>query len=279
MTDAKPKLGTAAYLHQLEGEPGLRAFVRDHDRDVELRDLVETGVLDDGNWQQIVARGSKFFDGHQGRLGIHGPFWGLAVDTPDPEIRAVTQRRFDTALTALLTLTGGGGHMVLHSPYTTWHHFNRGTFHDDSAGIRDRTLATLTPLVRRAEAHGVTLLLENCEDMDPTERLTLAAAFNSPAVKVSLDTGHAHYAHGAHRAPPVDAHLRAVGPSLAHIHLQDADGFADRHWALGRGTIRWHEVFAALRDTGQAPLMILEMARAEDILVSARYLSDQGLAC
>ena len=273
----KPKLGTAAFLHQLEHEPGLRAFVRDHDRDIELRDLVEIGALDDGNWLDTIARAKKFFDGHQGRLGIHGPFWGLAVDTPDPEIRAIIQRRFDTALTALLTLTEGG-HMVLHSPYTTWHHFNRGTFHDDCNGIRDRSLATLQPLVKRAEHHGVTLVLENCEDMDPVERLTLAAAFNSRAVQVSLDTGHAHYAHGAHGAPPVDAHLRSVGPALAHIHLQDADGFADRHWALGRGTIHWHEVFSALADSGQSPLLILEMAEPKDILVSAKYLSDQGLA-
>lgn len=273
----KPKLGLAAYLHQLESEPGLRDFVRNDDRDVELRDLVDIGALDAGRLQETVAHAKRFFDGHQGRLGIHGPFWGLQVDTPDPDIRAIVQHRFDTALTALVSLTDGG-HMVLHSPYTTWHHFNRGTFHDDCTGICDRTMATLQPLVKRAETHGVTLVLENCEDMDPTERLTLAAAFNSKAVKVSLDTGHAHYANGAHGAPPVDAHLRAVGPALAHLHLQDADGFADRHWALGRGTIHWHEVFAALQDTGQCPLLILEMAKAEDILVSAKYLSDQGLA-
>jgi sugar phosphate isomerase/epimerase len=273
----KPKLGLAAYLHQLEHEPGLGAFTRDHDRDVELRDLTEIGALEDGRWQETIARARKYFAGHQGRLGIHGPFWGLAVDTPDLEIRTVVQHRFDTALTALLTLSEGG-HMVLHSPFTTWHHFNRRTFHDDSKGILDRTLATLTPLVKRAETHGVTLVLENCEDMDPFERLHLAAAFNSPAVKVSLDTGHAHYAHGAHGAPPVDAHLRAVAPALAHLHLQDADGLADRHWALGRGTIHWHEVFAALAEAGQTPLLILEMAKPEDILVSARYLSEQGLA-
>jgi sugar phosphate isomerase/epimerase len=273
----KPKIGTAAYLHQLEHQPGLGEWVRDHDRDVELRDLTEIGALDDGRWQATIAQARRFFDGHQGRLGIHGPFWGLQIDTPDPDIRAVVQHRCDTALTAFLTLTEGG-HMVLHSPYTTWHHFNRGTFHDDSRGMVERTLATLTPLVKRAEAHGVTLVLENCEDMDPLERLALAAAFGSPAVKVSLDTGHAHYAHGAHGAPPVDAHLRAVGTALAHLHLQDADGFADRHWALGRGTIHWHEVFAAIADTGQTPLLILEMAKAADILVSARYLTEQGLA-
>ena len=42
--------------------------------------------------------------------------------------------------------------MVLHSPYTPWHAHNRGTEWDDCAGILARTHATLTPVVRRAEA-------------------------------------------------------------------------------------------------------------------------------
>ena len=274
-----PTLGVALTLEQWETTPGLAGFVLERQRDIELRDLVEIGALQNGAWQDSVARARRLLAGHTGRLGIHGPFWGIAIDTPDPDVRAVVQARIDAALDAVIALCGSrGGHMVLHSPYTTWHWYNRGTFHDDCAGVLERTHATIGGAVKKACDHGITLVLENCEDKDPFERVALAASFNSPAVRVSLDTGHAHYCHGALGAPPVDVCLRAAGAALAHLHLQDADGFGDRHWAIGRGTIRWHSVFAALAEMETLPLLLLEMADVRDALVSAKWLAEQGLA-
>lgn len=275
-----PTVGLAAHLDELEAVPGLRDFLFDRDRDLEIRDLVVLGRSEPDHWRAIAARARRVLDGHRGRVGIHGPYEGLMIDTPDPEIRTIVQKRMQNGLLALATMQGGkgGGHMVVHSPYTTWHSFNRGTFYDDCAGIHDRTHACLAPLVRLAEAEGLTLVIENCEDSDPAERVALAASFNSPAVRVSLDTGHAHYAHGAHGAPPVDAFVRAAGAALAHVHLQDAEGWADRHWAIGRGTIRWHAVFQALATLPEMPRLILEMADVRDALISARWLAAEALA-
>ena len=274
-----PTLGVALTLEQWETTPGLADFVLERQRDIELRDLVEIGALQNGMWQDSVARARRLLGGHTGRLGIHGPFWGIAIDTPDPDVRRIVQSRIDAALDAVIALCGsGGGHMVLHSPYTTWHWYNRGTFYDDCAGVLERTHATIGGAVKKACDHGITLVLENCEDKDPFERVALAASFNSPALKVSLDTGHAQYCHGALGAPPVDVCLRAAGADLAHVHLQDADGFGDRHWAIGRGTIRWHSVFAALAEMETLPLLLLEMADVRDALVSAKWLAEQGLA-
>lgn len=271
-----PRLGAAVYLADL-ATPGLRDWLEG--RDVEIRDFTEIGALSGDTWQTIAHRIAQEFPNHSGRLGLHGPFWGLTVDQPDPDLRALVQHRCMTALTAAEAFCRGRqGHMVLHSPFTTWAGFNRGTEMDDHAGILDRTLQTLEPVVKRAEETGITLVLENCEDRDPWERVTLAAAFASPAVRVSLDTGHAHYAHGSTGAPPVDAYVRAAGAALAHVHIQDADGIADRHWPAGRGTIRWPAVFRALSELPEMPRLIIEMAQAGDILPCAQYLSDQGLA-
>lgn len=274
-----PRAGCATYLADLAAVPGLRDWVA-QGRDLELRDFTEIGALQDGAWRDIAARAGAELAGHSGRIGLHGPFWGFQIDQPDPDLRAIVQDRMLRALDALDLILGarGGGHMVVHSPFTTWSGFNRGTEMDDQAGITARTLETMAPVVARAEALGVTLVVENCEDRDPRERVDLVRAFASPAVAVSLDTGHALYAQGATAAPPVDAHVRAAGALLAHVHLQDADGVADRHWALGRGTVRWHGLFRALGELPRMPRLIIEMARAEDILVSARFLADEGLA-
>ncbi len=211
---------------------------------------------------------------------MHGPFLGLTLDQPDPDLRALVQDRFLTALRALEVMCKPHHqpHMVVHSPFTTWSGFNRGTEMDDQQGILDRTLQTIEPIVKRAEDTGVVLVIENCEDRDPWERVTLAAAFASPAVRVSLDTGHAHYAHGSTGAPPVDAYVRAAGAALAHVHVQDADGIADRHWPAGKGSIHWHAVFRAIAELPAPPRLMIEMARGEDILPCAEYLADQGLA-
>ncbi len=279
MTDL-PLLGAALYLKEFTDLPGVEDFIRRPGRDVEIRDFTELGALSDNAWRDRAEAARRLFAGHGGRVGIHGPFWGVPIDTPDPDVRRIVQDRLDAALSALAHILDGrgGGHMVVHSPYTTWHWYNRGTFHDDGAGIQERTHATLGPAVRKAEDHGIEIVLENCEDKDPAERVALAASFNSAAVRVSVDTGHAHYAHGATGAPPVDVFLTTAGAALAHVHLQDADGFGDRHWAVGQGNILWPSVFKALSACAVLPRLVLEMADARDVIPSARWLEAAGLA-
>src|SRR5690606_33885031 len=144
--------------------------------------------------------------------------------------------------------------------------------------LMDNAHATLGPIVARAEDIGCQLVIENIEDRDPLDRVRLAASFNSAAVAVSIDTGHAHYAHVATGAPPVDYYVRLAGRALAHIHLQDADGYADRHWAPGLGTVNWPALFAALTQTGGTPHLVLELADAGDVSRGAEWLVGQGLA-
>ena len=95
---------------------------------------------------------------------------------------------------------------------------------------------------------------------------------------MSIDTGHAHYAHGSTGAPPVDYDIRRAGNRLEHIHLQDACGHADRHWGIGEGTIRWNAVFRALAELTSNPRLILDLRDKADIRPSIDWLSRAGLA-
>jgi sugar phosphate isomerase/epimerase len=189
-------------------------------------------------------RARSLLDGFTGQLGIHGPFWGFRLDPHDPEIRAVVQRRLAQGLEAAAAV--GATQMVVHSPFSTWDH----NAHHANAAERTRQFerlhATLRPVVARAADHGIVLVIENIEDKDPMVRVDLARSFGSEWVRVSLDTGHAHYAHVSTGAPPVDAYVHAAGDLLAHVHVQDNDGYADRHWHPGEGSIHWRSVFAAL---------------------------------
>ena len=267
-----PVLGAAMALDDLEIH---RDWMLDKQRDLEIQNFVEAKVLD-SDWTPLVERAKKLLDGHTGRVGIHGPFWGFVINSADPDIRAVVAKRIGQSLDVSEAL--GATHMVIHSPYTTWSYNNLDNFPGERERIIDYTHQTIGEAVKRAEDIGLTFVIENCEDVDAHIRVGLADSFNSPAVAVSIDTGHAQCAHITHGAPPVDYFVQAAGNRLQHVHLQDVDGYADRHWGLGEGNIRWHSVFAALSRLDSNPRLIIELRDKSKILPSAAYLASLGLA-
>ncbi len=262
-----PTIGAALTVSELAAH---RDWLIEGQRDLELQTFHSADVLD-GDWQPLTDEVRRQLDGYQGRMGIHGPFWGFTIHSRDPEIRAVVERRMDQGLDICAAV--GATHMVIHSPYSTWDHNNLPQVEGARAEIVECTHQTLRAVVTRAEDQGVILVIENIEDIDPTDRKALAESFGSPAVRLSVDTGHAQYAHGSTGAPPVDYFVTSAGSMLEHIHLQDADGYADRHWAIGEGTIRWPAVFRAIAALDVAPRLILELKDKAGIPASMEYLT------
>lgn len=266
-----PTIGAALPLAHLDT---YRDWLIEGQRDLELQSFHTHDVLD-GDWQSMVDEANRKLDGFTGRLGIHGPFRGFFVHSVDPEIQKVIARRMDQALDVCAGL--GATQMVIHSPYTAWDHYNFRNSVGSRQAIIDNTHATLDAAVKRAEDQGVTLVLENIWDVDPETRLELVRDFNSPALKLSVDTGHAQISHVHNKAEPVDYFLQSAGEMLAHVHLQDTDGFSDRHWALGEGTIPWGAVFRALAKIEAKPHLILELRDKAGIMPSFDYLVEAGL--
>lgn len=266
-----PIIGAALSVKDL---PTYRDWLLEKQRDLELQTFYDAAVLS-GDWQSPVAEAKRQLDGYAGRLGIHGPFWGFTIGSKDAGIREVVAKRMDQGLDVCQAL--GATHMVIHSPYTTWDHNNLDNNPTGRDMVIENTHATIGAAVKRAEDQGVTLVVENIEDIDPADRRTLVQSFDSPAIRLSIDTGHAHYAHGSTGAPPVDYFVHSAGELLNHIHLQDADGYADRHWALGEGTVRWHAVFRAIALLEVKPRLIIELRDKAGIPASMKFLEEAGL--
>lgn len=55
--------------------------------------------------------------------------------------------------------------------------------------------------------------------------------------------------------------LSTFGAALGHVHLQDVDGYADRHWHPGEGRIHWSPVLRSIEAMTEAPHLILEVRR------------------
>lgn len=252
-----------------------RDWLFEKDRDLEVQGFADAHVLD-GDWQSRADTVRRALDGFKGRLGIHGPFQGVPIDSRDPLVQQAVSTRMVQGVAVCAAI--GATQMVIHSPFTPWDYNNNPRFPNAEETVFACAHATLAEAVRRAEDAGVTLVLENIADKDTGARVRLAERFASPAVRVSIDAGHAHLAHCTQGADPVDYFVRTAGAALAHMHLQDIDGHADRHWAIGEGTISWHGVFREIAALDTRPHLVLELSNPAGIPASMAYLERAGLA-
>lgn len=265
------KIGACLTPYEIDAH---RDWLFGADRDLELQGFSQHADLTT-EFEDRIADAKAALNGFTGRLGIHGPFEGLDMDNKDPELRPLITARFLKALEACDRV--GGRQMVLHSPYGRWYAQNRLNNRDYAEKKLARIHDIMMPVVKAAEEAGITLVIENIVDVDPAMRREMVDSFNSDAIALSIDTGHAHLARCMSGAPPVDYFVRDAGDQLAHVHLQDLDGHADRHWAPGEGEIHWPEVFRALSDCASEPHLVLELRRKSDIPAGFAYLESLGL--
>lgn len=251
-----------------------RDWLFDAARDVELQDFMTHTALT-AEFEDCVAAAKAALAGHEGRVGIHGPYEGLDIDNKDAELRPIITARFLKALEAADRI--GARQMVMHSPFTARYQNNIFSF----PGYAEKKLArihdVLGPVVRAAADKGITLVIENIQDVRPETRRAMVDSFGSSAIALSIDTGHAQLARRMAGAPPVSDFVADAGAQLAHVHLQDVDGHADRHWAPGEGEIEWTGVFRALAECESEPHLVLELRNKADIPKGFGALRDLGL--
>lgn len=150
------------------------------------------------------------------------------------------------------------GSAMLGVKWCVTHPFTAPEANGEEAVNRQRNLDYFAPLVALAREQGLGIALENdfeynlgqgrfrvyCASV--YELCALVDAFADPAhVGVCYDFGHANLTGGAHRS-----NLRAIGPRLKALHVQDNHGQTDEHLLPLYGTIDWHECMAALREIG-----------------------------
>ncbi|MEO0565994.1 MAG: sugar phosphate isomerase/epimerase family protein, partial [Chloroflexota bacterium] len=242
-------------------------------RDLEIADAIFPDVLDN-DFSSLVAEVKAMLDGFTGRLGIHGPFRSLPLDAYDPATRAVVQNRLKQGLEFANAI--GATHMVVHSPFAALGHYRP----DQAAFVMENARETLVEVIPVAEQAGCTLVIETIFDYNPVTLLEFVRSFDSDFVKMSLDVGHAFIMHTALDAAPPDYYVHAGGADLAHLHLQDTDGYSDRHWIPGDGNVNWRELFTALTKLDHTPRLIVEVdtKKGHDPRLAAKYFESIGVA-
>jgi len=251
-------------------------WLKENQRDLEIQDPIMPEVLD-GDWRSLVKNIKSILDGYTGRMGVHGPFLSLTLIGYDPKIRQVVVDRLLQSLEICGEL--GATHMVVHSPIEFFGTPFLPSRPDFGHPFESQLIAeTMMPVVAKAEQIGCKLVIENIWDRHPHIWAGLIRSFGSEYVCASVDTGHAFMQYATHHAPAVDYWMLEAGDKLEHLHLQDTDGYSDRHWAPGEGDLNWHAIFAALRELKQSPRLILELADYHAIPRAVSYLNGLGLA-
>jgi sugar phosphate isomerase/epimerase len=112
--------------------------------------------------------------------------------------------------------------------------------------------------------------VKNCVQSTFAELVEWVDEINSPALKITLDVGHANLEGGVEQA------IEIFDSRIAHIHLNDNDGESSLHGKLGSGTIDWHAIAPFLATFGgMLSLELIGFDNPEgEVLSSKAFLED-----
>ena len=272
MTNTLPVLGAAMPSSKLAD---YRDWLLENQRDLEIQDAAEPSFLD-SDWQPVVKAIRAQLEGHTGRVGIHGPFWGIPIAAIDRKVREAVKERLKQALDFCAEL--GATHMVVHSPLDFLGTPYAPLARYGTINLLDVIHATLDEAAAYAASIQCALVIETIYDRDPAAWIDMVKSFDSEYVRASVDVGHVFINHKL-GAPPPDYWIRTAGAWLGHVHLQDSDGYADRHWVPGDGDINFKAIFEALGTLDQNPRLMIEVVdKGGSILKAAQWLEQQGIA-
>lgn len=204
---------------------------------------------------------------HGLEFSLHGPCWDLNAASANRWHRddVVAHYRQGIELAAAL-----GAHIVtVHSGWLSDPKLSR----QDALHCAADTISRCAPTAERA---GVVLAVENVGYgptgmfHDPQEWADIARAIASPAVKLTLDTGHA-----ALQGFDLAAAVHAAGPLLVHLHLHNNNGQADDHLPLTEGHLDFAPLVQALQSsgfTGHGAIEIYTATHQEEALLASRDL-------
>jgi len=139
---------------------------------------------------------------------------------------------------------------------------------EEPQGARDARLADgLGALARYSFERGVTIGFEpepgmHVEDMAGFARIRRLV--DHPALKLTLDVGHAHITESS----AADT-VRAFGNDLVNVHLEGMDRRRHDHLLPGEGDLDLATVVTALREVGYAGAANLELSRHSHMAVDA----------
>ncbi len=253
-TNTAPHHGLTLAM-SIGGEEGLNDLsrLREYGVGIEITDFIGVATWQ-GDYQAHARRWAAALRGFPGDKCLHGAFTDLAPGALEPDVIAFARRRHQQSLEVAATL--GCDLMVVHSDFPPRE--AQPTQHAERAA---RLADYFGTLAEKAAPLGIAIVIENIRDGNPRQLADLAAAIARPNLGLSLDVGHANLYGPAYA---LDEWALTLAPALRHVHLHDNDGWFDRHWAVGAGTMNFRAFLATVAALAPAPRVTIEAAPRAD---------------
>ncbi len=205
------------------------------DAGVELQSYGLTGCQSPEAWENKLRDHVTFRKNYPGSLAVHGPFIGIEYMHIDHLLRKAVSQRMDLTFQAVIELNAS--RLILHTGFkqeVLIFDFLDKWFEDTAAFWRKE-------IARYAE-QGITVVMENIVESDPTVLIELHDRVDHDHFKLCLDVGHANL----FSKLPLADWIEKMGSRLVHLHIHDNLGRLDEHLPLGKGNIQFDAVFEAL---------------------------------
>lgn len=229
----------------------------------EYNDFYVPDLLDDSDALRERVRRYLSLDRDRSADTLHGAFFDVTVHSEDPLIRGVSERRVYQSMNIAKRLGVRG--VVFHTG--TIPTFFSSAYEEN--WLRANRAFWLTVCERYPK---IEVLMENMFDSRPDLLSALARELRQvPNFGVCLDYSHAGI---FGKDPP--AWVRSLAPYIRHLHINDHDGKADLHEAVGGGVTDWSLFDRTIREEKINPSVLIETKSLEKWERSAQYMQKSG---
>lgn len=191
------------------------------------------------------------------RRVLHAPFNELFPCAIDPRARALAAERYRQAIA--LARDYGAEKVVIHGGYHPKIYY--------PVWYVNESIRFWKEFLR--EDPGVTLVLENVLEEEPSMLLDIANGVDDPRLGLCLDVGHVN----AYSTVPVMDWLTTWAPRLSHFHIHNNDGSWDTHSPLPQGTIPMKALLEKIGECCPEATLTLELMDGAD---SVRWLMEEA---
>jgi sugar phosphate isomerase/epimerase len=225
----------------------------------EYNDFYLPDVLDNSARVDELINFYKSLPGDRSENTLHGAFFDIAVHSSDREIRAISDKRVRQSMDIARRL--GVRAVVFHTNLIA--NFKNRAYVDSWINMNAAYWRALS-----ADYPDVSIYIENMFDQDPEPMVALMRELEDvPGVSACLD-----FAHASAFGDDAEEWVRALLPYASHLHLNDNDGIADLHLAMGAGKLDYTPLFRAIAESNAHPSVLIEMSDISAQTRSIEYM-------
>lgn len=230
----------------------------------EYNDFFSPRVLDDKKKQMEIIDSYAAVRGDFSQDTVHGAFLDVTLHSSDPLIRQIGEKRIRQSMDIAKEM--GVRAVIFHTNRIQG--FRESNYLQNWYKANEKFFRNILEEYSNQEIY-----IENMFDEAPDILAELARRMSDQKrFGVCLD-----YAHAMVFGKDAPDWVETLAPYIRHIHLNDNDLQADRHWTIGQGKIDWSAFGGQIMEKCVDVSWLIEISGVKEQEQSIRFLKDKGL--